>query len=200
MCRCHFAALRPTRRTLQASAEGFTEGHIAAQFTGLHHPSAFRAVASTLQRIDTAPNISLHQPAVATTCHLSVSRHLPRAERVANGTRVRLVAAADHRAGRAALPSPVSSKTQNRSGRCPRDCCSAGCRQGHCNGRFRDRLEIAACTLSCSSPNSRASLADSTNTSTGRRSARAAQWWRRPRFPALPPRSRRHNRAEAPMA
>ena len=76
MCRCHLAALRPTRRALQASAEEFTEGHIAAQFTEPQQPSAIRAVASTLQRIDTAPNISLHQPAVATTCHLSVSRHL----------------------------------------------------------------------------------------------------------------------------
>ena len=76
MCRCHLTALRPTRRALQASAEGFTEGHIAAQFTEPQWPSAFRAFASTLEWIDTAPNISLHQPAAATTYHLSVSRHL----------------------------------------------------------------------------------------------------------------------------
>jgi hypothetical protein len=64
------------RRALQASAEGFTEGRIAAQFTKPQWPSAFRAFASTLERIDTAPNISLHQPAAATTYTLSVSRHL----------------------------------------------------------------------------------------------------------------------------
>ena len=30
----------------------------------------FRAIPSTLERIDTAPPISLHLPAAATTCHL----------------------------------------------------------------------------------------------------------------------------------
>src|SRR5262249_2353806 len=86
MCRCHLRALKPTRGASQASAEGLTEGHIAAQFTELQWPSAFRVFASTLEWIDTAPNISLHQPAAATTYHLSVSRHLTTTVSRAAGT------------------------------------------------------------------------------------------------------------------
>ena len=76
MCRCHFTALRPTRRELQASAEGFTEGHIAAQFTERRCSATIRAIPSTLEWIDTAPHISLHLPLAATTYNLSVTRHL----------------------------------------------------------------------------------------------------------------------------
>jgi hypothetical protein len=70
MCRSRLTALRPTRRALQASAEGLTEGHIAGQFT---EPQWLEWVDSAL---DTAPNISLHQPTAATTYTLSVSRPL----------------------------------------------------------------------------------------------------------------------------
>src|SRR2546423_13252394 len=75
MCRCRLTALRPPRRALGASAEG-TEGHIAALFTEPQWPSPFRAFASTLEGIDTAPNIFLHLLAAAITYHLSVLRHL----------------------------------------------------------------------------------------------------------------------------
>jgi hypothetical protein len=76
MCRCHLTALKPTRRELQVSAEGFTEGDTAAQFTERWCSATFRAIPSTLERIDTAPHISLHLPVAATTYNLSVSRHL----------------------------------------------------------------------------------------------------------------------------
>src|SRR6478672_8174568 len=76
MCRCHFTALRPTRRELQASAEGFTEGRIAAQFTERRCSATIRVIPSTLEWIDTAPHISLHLPLAATTYNLSVTRHL----------------------------------------------------------------------------------------------------------------------------
>ena len=67
---------RSPRRDLQASAEGFTEGHTAAQFSERRCSATFRAIPSTLERIDTAPHISRHLPVAATTYHLSVSRHL----------------------------------------------------------------------------------------------------------------------------
>ena len=38
--------------------------------------ATIRAIASTLEWIDTAPNISLHLPLAATTYNLSVTRHL----------------------------------------------------------------------------------------------------------------------------
>jgi hypothetical protein len=73
---CRSTELRPPRRELQASAEGFPEGHIAAQFTEPWCSATFRAIPSTLERIDTTPHISLHQPEAATTYRLTVSRHL----------------------------------------------------------------------------------------------------------------------------
>ena len=76
MCRCHLTALRPTGRELRASAEGFTEGHTAAQFTERWCFVTIRAIPSTLEWVDTAPNISLHLPVAATTYNLSVTRHL----------------------------------------------------------------------------------------------------------------------------
>src|SRR6476620_6265862 len=76
MWRCHLTALKPTGRELQASAEGFTEGHTAAQFTERWCSATFRAIPSTLEWIDTAPHISLHLPVAATTYNLSVTRHL----------------------------------------------------------------------------------------------------------------------------
>src|SRR5258705_2815705 len=77
MCRSRLTALRPEpRRELQASAEGFTQEHIAAQFSEPWCSATARAIPSTWERIDTAPHISLHLRAAATTCHLSISRHL----------------------------------------------------------------------------------------------------------------------------
>ena len=82
MCCSRLTALRPEqgdrspRRELQASAEGFTEGHTAAQFSERRCSATFRAIPSTLERIDTAPPISRHLPAAATTYHLGVTRHL----------------------------------------------------------------------------------------------------------------------------
>ena len=76
-CRSRLTALRPEpRRELQASAEGFTQEHIAAQFSEPWCSATFRAIPSTWERIDTAPHISLHLRAAATTYHLSISRHL----------------------------------------------------------------------------------------------------------------------------
>src|SRR3954465_6776454 len=77
MCRSRSTALRPEpRRELQVSAEAFTEGHIAAQFSEPWCSATFRAIPSTWERIDTAPHISLHLRAAATTYHLSISRYL----------------------------------------------------------------------------------------------------------------------------
>ena len=77
MCRSRLIALRPEpRRELQASAEGFTEEHIAAQFSEPWCSATFRVIPSTWERIDTAPHISLHLPPPATTYHLAISRHL----------------------------------------------------------------------------------------------------------------------------
>ena len=77
MCRSRLTALRPEpRRELQAPVEGFTQEHIAAQFTEPWCSATIRAIPSMWARIDIAPHISLHPPAAATTYHLSITRHL----------------------------------------------------------------------------------------------------------------------------
>ena len=47
----------------------------AAQFSERRCSATIRAIPSTLERIDTAPPISRHLPAAATTCRLGVTRH-----------------------------------------------------------------------------------------------------------------------------